>query len=70
MKTGWWHLLPRSAFSRVIWGLCLGVAAGLFFGDSAGSLKLLGDAYVRLLQMTVVPYVLVSLINGLGKRDV
>lgn len=47
--------------------MCLGIATGLFFGDSAGSLKLLGDAYVRLLQMTVVPYVLVSLINGLGK---
>ena len=61
------RLIPRSAFSRVIWGLVLGILVGIFFGEPAGRLKILGDAYVRLLQMTVVPYVLVSLIGGLGQ---
>jgi Na+/H+-dicarboxylate symporter/ABC-type amino acid transport substrate-binding protein len=44
----------------------LGVAAGLFFGEPMSVLAVVGDAFVRLLQMTVLPYVMVSLIAGLG----
>jgi len=50
-------------------GLFFGIAAGLFFGESMGALKLVGDVFIRLLQMTVVPYVIVSLIAGLGRLD-
>jgi Na+/H+-dicarboxylate symporter len=64
------NLLPESTFAQVLWGLMLGILCGLFFGEGAGSLAVFGDAYVRLLQMTVVPYVLVSLIGGLGRLDV
>jgi Na+/H+-dicarboxylate symporter len=63
-------LIPQSTFAQVLWGLVLGIFCGLFFGESAGSLGIFGDAYVRLLQMTVVPYVLVSLVGGLGRLDV
>lgn len=34
-----------------------------------GSLGIIGTAYIRLLQMTVLPYVLVSIIGGLGRLD-
>lgn len=67
MSNGLRRLLPRSAFSLVVWGLVLGILVGLFVGEPAGRLSFFGDAYVRLLQMTVVPYVLVSLIGGLGQ---
>ncbi len=50
-------------------GLSLGIAAGLFFGEPMGALKLAGDVFIRLLQMTVLPYVIVSLIAGLGRLD-
>ncbi|MGD1976646.1 MAG: cation:dicarboxylase symporter family transporter, partial [Gammaproteobacteria bacterium] len=70
MKLGWRRLLPGSPFSRVVWGLALGILTGVFLGEPAGSLKIFGDAYVRLLQMTVVPYVFVSLISGLGRLGV
>jgi Na+/H+-dicarboxylate symporter/ABC-type amino acid transport substrate-binding protein len=50
-------------------GLGLGVAAGLFFGEPMGALKVAGDVFIRLLQMTVLPYVMVSLIAGLGRLD-
>ena len=39
---------------------------GLFFGESVADLQIVGDAYVRLLQMTVLPYVTGSIIAGLG----
>jgi Na+/H+-dicarboxylate symporter len=62
-------LTSMSAFTRVILGLVLGVFTGLFFGELAGNLEIFGEAYIRLLQMTVLPYILVSLIGGLGRLD-
>ena len=62
-------LTSMSAFTRVILGLLLGVFTGLFFGELAGSLEIFGEAYIRLLQMTVLPYILVSLIGGLGRLN-
>ena len=53
-----------SPIARVLIGLALGVLTGLFFGESVGVLSLGGDAYIRLLQMTVLPYILVSLAVG------
>jgi Na+/H+-dicarboxylate symporter len=50
-------------------GLGLGIASGLFIGEPMGVLKVLGDVFIRLLQMTVLPYVMVSLIAGLGRLD-
>ncbi len=55
-----------SPLARVLVGLTLGVGTGLFFGEPAGALSIVGDAYIRLLQVTVLPYVLVSLTVGLG----
>ncbi len=56
-----------SLSSRVFVGLLLGVAVGIFFGEAAEPLGVLGDAFLLLLQMTVLPFVVVSLIHGLGR---
>ena len=47
-------------------GLVAGIATGLVIGERAGELQVFADAYVKLLQMTVLPYVTISLISGLG----
>jgi len=47
----------------------LGIATGLFLGELAGVFKVVADAYVRLLQMTVLPYLIVSVIAGFGTLD-
>src|SRR5262245_3895242 len=54
---------------RIALGLALGTALGLFLGDWAAPLRIVANGYVRLLQMTVLPYVMVSLIAGLGSLD-
>ena len=61
-----------SLSKQVLIGLALGIAAGVFFGERAASLQIVGDAFIRLLQMTVMPFIAVSLIAALGKleRDV
>lgn len=62
-------LTGLTPFQKVILGLILGICTGLFFGDILAPLKIAGDIYIRLLQMTVLPYVLVSIISGLGRLD-
>ena len=56
-----------SLATKVLIGLAAGTACGLFFGESIGFIGVVGEAFILLLQMTVLPYVVVSLITGLGK---
>jgi Na+/H+-dicarboxylate symporter/ABC-type amino acid transport substrate-binding protein len=54
---------------QILVGLTLGVLTGLFFGERVAFLQVGADIYIKLLQMTVLPYVTVSLISGLGRLD-
>ncbi|HIO76336.1 MAG TPA: cation:dicarboxylase symporter family transporter, partial [Gammaproteobacteria bacterium] len=51
----------------VLIGFALGIGCGLFLGELASVLNSVGRAYVRLLQMAIIPYIMVSLIAGLGR---
>jgi Na+/H+-dicarboxylate symporter len=55
-----------SLSTKILIGLGLGLLAGIFFGEDVAFLKLAGDAFILLMQMTVLPYIMVSLITGLG----
>ncbi len=50
----------------VLIALAAGIACGLFFGEHATKIKFLGDIYIGLLQMMVLPYIIISLIGGIG----
>ncbi len=56
-------------FRRVLTALALGIAVGLFLGEYVWPLKIVSDVYVKLLQVTVLPYVLGSVIAGLGAHS-
>lgn len=58
-----------SPSTQILLSLALGIGAGLFLGELAAPLAVVGDVYIRLLQMTVLPYVVVSLVGGLGRLD-
>jgi Na+/H+-dicarboxylate symporter/ABC-type amino acid transport substrate-binding protein len=47
-------------------GLGLGVLVGLFFGELCRPLNVVGKAFIMLLQMGVLPYMVVTLILGVG----
>jgi proton glutamate symport protein len=53
--------------TQVLLGLGLGVVAGIVFGEWMRHLQVIGDVFVGLLQMTVLPYIVVSLIASLGR---
>jgi Na+/H+-dicarboxylate symporter len=54
---------------QMLTGLGAGIAVGLFFGEGAAVLVPLANAFVGLLQMTVLPYVTVSIVSSLGRLD-
>lgn len=57
---------PYSFTWGLIGSLLLGIGTGLFFGEAAADLQILGDIYIGLLQMTVLPFILFSLIANIG----
>jgi len=61
--------MKNSLATRIIIGLALGILTGLFVGEMASVLKPVADGYIRLMQMTVIPYLTVALIAGLGQMD-
>lgn len=62
-------VLRLSLSSLIFIGMGLGIFAGVFLGEFAAFLAVLGDVWIKLLQMTVLPYVMLSLISGLGRLD-
>jgi Na+/H+-dicarboxylate symporter/ABC-type amino acid transport substrate-binding protein len=60
---------PRklSLGTRILIGILCGIAVGVFLGEESSPLQVLGDVYVGLLQMTVLPYVTVSLVGKIGR---
>ena len=58
-----------SLSSKILIGLVLGILTGLFFGEKVAFLGTAGRAFLLLLQMTVLPYVVVALMKGIGAMD-
>jgi Na+/H+-dicarboxylate symporter/ABC-type amino acid transport substrate-binding protein len=52
---------------QVFGALGLGLLAGIFFGERMVVVAPIGDVFISLLQMAVWPYIVVSLIGGLGR---
>src|SRR5210317_860503 len=52
---------------QILLGLALGIFTGLFLGEIAAPFSVAGNIYIALLQMTVLPYIVVSLMGNLGR---
>jgi Na+/H+-dicarboxylate symporter len=60
------HRVRPSLSTQVLIRLFLGLGAGVFFGDTLAFLQVVGQAFIELLQMTVLPYIILLLITGIG----
>ncbi len=59
-----WFAIPL--WQRVVGALFLGVAFGLLWPDGAAAIKIIGDLFVRLIKMLVVPVVLITIAAGIA----
>ena len=51
---------------KIVIGLVAGIVCGVFFGEFCSALKIVGSAFVALMQMTVLPYIVLALIVNIG----
>lgn len=59
-----WFAIPL--WQRVLGGLVIGIAIGALWPGAAGSIRLVGELFVRLIKMLVVPVVLVTIAAGIA----
>lgn len=57
-----WFEIPL--WKRILLALVLGVVVGALWGEGALSIKWMGDLFIRLIRMVVVPLVFVTLVSG------
>lgn len=59
--------LTKLSFSnQVLLALCLGIFTGLFFGEKVAWMNAIGLTFIKLLQVSIIPYIVLSLVTGLG----
>ena len=60
---------PEKLSRQILIGCVLGIIAGVFFGEYCNYLGWIGTAYTMLLEAVVFPYIICSLLHGLGKMS-
>ncbi|GIU41396.1 ABC transporter substrate-binding protein [Shewanella sairae] len=60
-------VLAMTSSTQMLVAMFVGFGVGLFFGESVGWMGTIGTSVILLMQMTVLPYIVVSLVGGIGK---
>ena len=58
--------LRISLSAKILLGMGLGICTGIFFGEATQPISVIGQVFIQLLQMSVLPFLMVSLMSGLG----
>lgn len=58
-----WFAIPL--WKRILAAMILGVVAGFLLGDATQSIRWVGDLFIRLIQMAVVPLIFFTIVAGL-----
>lgn len=59
-----WFAIPL--WQRVLAALILGITAGFAMGESAESIRWIGDLFIRAIKMLIVPLIFFSLVSGIA----
>jgi Na+/H+-dicarboxylate symporter len=57
---------PISLSAKIFIGMGIGIFTGVFFGELAQKLYVVGQVFIQLLQISILPFLMLSLITGLG----
>jgi Na+/H+-dicarboxylate symporter len=60
METNQKQKKKLSLSAQILIGMSLGLVVGIFFGEYCAFLQIIGDAFIKLLQMTILPYIRIS----------
>ncbi|PEX80674.1 dicarboxylate/amino acid:cation symporter [Bacillus cereus] len=60
----WWR--KQKLPVKILIGALIGIALGLAFGPKVAVLKPIGDIFIRLLQMIIVPLTFLSIVSGIA----
>ena len=63
----WWR--NQKLYVKIFIGVLVGTILGLVFGPKIAFLKPLGDIFIRLLQMLIVPLAFLSIVSGITKLE-
>jgi Na+/H+-dicarboxylate symporter len=63
----WWF--KRPLYVQIAVGIAVGIGLGLLLGPEAAALKPVGDIFLRLLSMLVVPLTFFTLVAGMAKLE-
>ncbi len=55
-----------SLSAKIFLGMGIGIFAGIFLGERAQKFYVIGQVFIQLLQMSILPFLMLSLITGLG----
>jgi Na+/H+-dicarboxylate symporter len=57
--------LKLKMHNQILIAIVAGVVVGLLLGDKAGHIKIVGDMFIRLLKMIIIPLILASMVAGI-----
>lgn len=63
----WWR--TQKLYVKIFIGVLVGIVLGLVVGPSIAIIKPLGDIFIRLLQMLIVPLAFLSIVSGITKLE-
>lgn len=63
------RLIKIQIYNKIFIGLVLGAVAGIVFKSSVAEVKPVGDAFIRLIRMVIIPLVFASLLIGTASMD-
>jgi Na+/H+-dicarboxylate symporter len=55
-----------SSSNKILIGLFAGIFAGVFLGEHAGVFRPVAEGFIKLLQMTVLPYITLSILSSVA----
>ncbi|PKP93544.1 MAG: dicarboxylate/amino acid:cation symporter [Alphaproteobacteria bacterium HGW-Alphaproteobacteria-16] len=66
IRAGFRRWFAIALWKRILGALVLGAAAGALLGEAAVDIKWIGDLFIRMIRMLIVPLVFVTLVSGVA----
>lgn len=57
-------MLKLKIHTQILLAVALGIVAGLVLGEKAASLQIVGDLFIRLLKMIIIPLIVATMVSG------